>query len=62
MRENVLNGHMIRASATPAERQAALDAMTAHRDARDASAALSAAYKEHDQRYQMALLIYLNLG
>jgi hypothetical protein len=47
---------------TPEERLAALDAMAAHRDARDINAATSVAYKEHDQRYQRALLIYLNLG
>jgi hypothetical protein len=53
---------MIRTPATLAERQAALDAMATHRDARDANAAMSVAYKEHDQRYQTALLVYLNLG
>jgi hypothetical protein len=53
---------MIRTPATPAERKAALDAVAAHRDARDANAAMSVAYKEHEQRYQRALLIYLNLG
>jgi hypothetical protein len=37
---------MIRTPATPAERQAALEAMAAHRDARDANAAMSVAYKD----------------
>jgi hypothetical protein len=47
---------------TADERQAALQALYACRDARDASELDSDAYREQEQKYQRAQVFYWNLG